>query len=197
MAFPFPIRSRILVTNYFNNNFEEVVVKKTFLALIAFAGLTSLMFSQGALKIGFVNSEKIINELPEAKDAQQKLQDLVGGWQDQIKSRSDSLQAKYEEFQRQSNMLNESAKQAKLKALTDEDNKLKQYQADKQQELAAQRDKFMKPITDKVMKAIEKVAKDKKLSFVFDKATDVPLLYADPVYDYTPDVLIYLKRGGK
>ncbi len=180
-----------------NKKIIEVIVKKIFIGIAAGLVLVSTVSAQGALKIGYVNSEKIINELPEAKDAQQKLQDLVNGWQDEIKKRSDALQAKYEEFQKQSNMLNESAKQARQKELVDEDQKLNQYRQDKQQELALQRDKVMKPIQDKVYKAIEKMAKTKKLSFVFDKATDVPLLYADPVYDYTPDVIIVLKRGEK
>ncbi|MEW6060817.1 MAG: OmpH family outer membrane protein [Bacteroidota bacterium] len=152
---------------------------------------------QSALRIGFVNSEKIINEMPEAKESQQKLEGLVKSWQDEIESRAKALQTKYEDYQKQANMLNESAKQARQKELIDEEQKLNQFRQEKQQELAIQREKVMKPIQEKVYKAIEKVAKEKKLAFVFDKATDVPLLYADPMYDYTPDVIIYLKRGGK
>jgi outer membrane protein len=181
----------------FQNKLNEVVVKKILLTIIAIVSLSTLAFSQAALKIGFVNSETIINDLPEAKDSQQKLQDMVKSWQDEIQKRSDALQGKYEDYQKQSNMLNETTKQQRQKELVDEEQKLNQYRTEKQQELQAQRDKIMKPIQEKVYKAIAKVAKDKKLSFVFDKATDVPLLYADPMYDYTPDVLIYLKRGGK
>lgn len=173
-------------------------MKKILIGIITVLVLTSTTIAQqGSPKIGYVNSEKIISELPEAKEAQQKLEGLVKSWQDEIESRSKALQGKYEEYQKQSNMLNESAKQAKQKELVDEEQKLNQYRADKQQELALQREKVMKPIQDKVYKAIEKMAKDKKLSFVFDKANDVPLLYADPSFDYTPDVIIVLKRGGK
>ncbi|MDD8018466.1 MAG: OmpH family outer membrane protein [Bacteroidota bacterium] len=170
--------------------------KNVFVVLVFLFCASMAMAQQGTLKIGFVNSETIIKELPEAKDSQQKLETMVKSWQDEIKKRSDALQAKYEEFQKQANMLNETTKQAKQKELVEEEQNLNQYRTDKQQELAVQRDKIMKPIQDKVFKAIEKVAKEKKLSFVFDKATDVPVLYADPAFDYTPDVLIFLKRGG-
>jgi len=173
-------------------------VKKILIGAITVLIVTSVVFAQqGMPKIGFVNSEKIINELPEAKEAQQRLEGFVNNAQDEIKKRSDALQAKYEDYQKQSNMLNESAKQVRQKELVEEEQKLNQYRAEKQQELAAQREKVMKPIQEKVFKAIEKMAKDKKLSFVFDKANDVPLLYADPLYDFTPDVIILLKRGGK
>jgi len=170
-------------------------VKKFLLGMLF---LTSVVFAQqAALKIGFVNSETIIKELPEAKDSQSKLETMLKGWQDEIEKRGQALQSKYEEYQKQANMLNESSKQAKQKELVEEEQKLNQYRQEKQQELTVQREKIMKPIQEKVFKAIEKVAKEKKLSFVFDKATEVPVLYADPAYDYTPDVLIYLKRGGK
>jgi outer membrane protein len=160
-----------------------------FLISVAFA-------QQGTLKIGFVNSETIIKELPEAKESQSKLETMLKGWQEEIEKRGQALQAKYEEYQKQANMLNESSKQAKQKELVEEEQKLNQYRQEKQQELGVQREKIMKPIQEKVFKAIEKVAKEKKLSFVFDRATEVPVLYADPAYDYTPDVLIFLKRGG-
>lgn len=155
------------------------------------------MAQQAVLKIGYVNSEKIIAELPEAKESQQKLESLVKSWQDEIEKRGQALQVKFEEYQKQANMLNESAKQVRQKELVEEEQKLNQYRTEKQQELALQREKIMKPIQERVFKAIERVAKDKKLSFVFDRATEVPVLYADPAYDYTPDVIIYLKRGGK
>lgn len=173
-------------------------MKKTILSIAAMVLFSTLIVAQTTtLKIGYVNSEKIIAELPEAKDSQQKLEALVKGWQDEIEKRSQALQSKYEEYQKQANMLNESAKQARQKDLVEEEQKLNQYRSEKQQELAVQREKIMKPIQEKVFKAIEKVAKDKKLSFVFDRATEVPVLYADPTFDYTPDVIIYLKRGGK
>ncbi len=165
--------------------------------LLGMLFLTSVIFAQqGALKIGYVNSETIIKELPEAKESQSKLETMLKGWQEEIEKRGQALQSKYEEYQKQANMLNESSKQVKQKELVEEEQKLNQYRQEKQQELAVQREKIMKPIQEKVFKAIEKVAKEKKLSFVFDRATEVPVLYADPAYDYTPDVLIYLKRGG-
>lgn len=169
-------------------------MKKFFVGMLF---LTSMMFAQqGTLKIGYVNSETIIKELPEAKESQSKLETMLKGWQEEIEKRGQALQSKYEEYQKQANMLNESSKQSKQKELVEEEQKLNQYRQEKQQELTVQREKIMKPIQEKVFKAIEKVAKEKKLSFVFDRATEVPVLYADPAYDYTPDVLIFLKRGG-
>lgn len=170
-------------------------MKKFLFAALVF---TSALFAQQpALKIGYVNSETIIKELPEAKDSQAKLENILKGWQEEIEKRGQALQAKYEEYQKQANMLNESSKQAKQKELVEEEQKLNQYRQEKQQELKLQQEKIMKPIQEKVFKAIEKVAKEQKLAFVLDRATEVPVLYADPQYDYTFKVLDMLKRGAK
>ncbi|KAB2925996.1 MAG: OmpH family outer membrane protein [Bacteroidetes bacterium] len=200
MAVPLPVRPGILTSIKFIHHHPnyEVTVKTIVTTVLAVLLLSPLAVAQQApLKIGYVNSEKIIAELPEAKESQQKLETMVKGWQDEIEKRSQALQGKFEEYQKQANMLNESAKQARQKELVEEEQKLNVYRQEKQQELAVQREKVMKPIQEKVFKAIERVAKDKKLSFVFDRANEVPVLYADPTFDYTPDVIIYLKRGGK
>jgi outer membrane protein len=151
-------------------------------------------------KIGYVNSEKVLSELPEAKTAQGKLEGVVKGWQDELEKMSKALQAKYEDYQKQQSMMNDATKQTKQKELVDEEQKINQYKQEKfgqQGELAVQREKVMKPIQEKVFKAIESVAKKEKLSFVLDKATDIPVLYADPAFDYTFKVIDLLKRGTK
>jgi outer membrane protein len=58
-------------------------------------------------------------------------------------------------------------------------------------------DELLQPIKDQIMKGIEEAAKKEGLTFVFDKAGDVILLYADQTYDITFTVLDMLKRGKK
>jgi outer membrane protein len=172
-------------------------------AVAVCAVLTLCAFTQPAVaqqKIGYVNSEKVLAELPEAKTAQASLETVVKGWQEELDKMSKALQGKYDDYQKQQSMMNDATKQTKQKELVDEEQKINQYKQEKfgqQGELAVQREKVMKPIQEKVFKAIEKVAKEQKLSFVLDKATDVPVLYADPAYDYTFKVIDLLKRGNK
>jgi hypothetical protein len=64
-------------------------------------------------------------------------------------------------------------------------------------EAAALQRKFLAPLKDKVLRAIEDVAKKEKLNFIFDKIEEASLLlWADAKYDYTNLVLDYLKRGS-
>ena len=175
-------------------------MKKVILFFVVLFATTAMQTVSAQQKIGYVNSETIIKELPEAKEAQAKLEGIVKTWQDELEKMSKSLQDKYEAYQKQQAMLNDATKQQKQKDLIEEEQKVNQYKQEKfgqQGELAMQREKVMTPIREKILKAIEKVAKDEKVTFMFDKAGDVLLLYAESSNDYTFKVLDKLKRGTK
>ena len=59
------------------------------------------------------------------------------------------------------------------------------------------RQELIKPIQDKVYQAIEKVAKKKQLQIVFDKSSELIMVYTDPKHDYTDYVLDELGLGDK
>ena len=63
-------------------------------------------------------------------------------------------------------------------------------------EIYKKQDEIFGPVKDKIYKAIQKVAKKEGMKFVFDKAGDVVLLYADAEYDLTYKVLDLLKTGN-
>ena len=149
-------------------------------------------------KVGYVNSETILKELPEAQDASKKLEVMVKTWQDDLEKMKKDLNQKVEDYKKQEAMLKEDVKQQKQRALLEEEQKIQQYYQEKfsqQGDLAFQRDKMMAPIKERVFKAISNTAKEEKLSMIFDKAGDVLLLYADKNLDYTYKVLDNLKRG--
>jgi outer membrane protein len=185
---------------------KEVVVKySAYVRNIAvLAALVCCMLAaqpvSAQVKLGYVNSETILKELPEAKDAQQKLESIVKGWQDELEKMSKDLQGKYEDYQKKSAMWTDAAKQAEQKKLIEQEQKVNQYRNDKfgqQGELAMQREKMMTPIREKILRTIEVVAKDQQVSFMFDKAGDVLLLYADKSADYTYEVLNRLIKDVK
>jgi outer membrane protein len=167
--------------------------------LLAIAFVTSISTAQDKLKIGYVDSDTILKNLPEAKDAQDKLAAIAKNWQDELDKMSKNLQAEYEDYQKKQAMYNDATRQTEQQKLVDEQQKVQKYNEDKfgqKGEFAMQRDKLMTPIRDKILKAIQKVAKDEKLSFVFDKAGDAVVLYADASYDITYKVLDRMKRSG-
>ncbi|MGA0046293.1 MAG: OmpH family outer membrane protein, partial [Candidatus Kapaibacteriota bacterium] len=71
-----------------------------------------------------------------------------------------------------------------------------QYQETKTAEVQQMRESFLRPIREKVQKAIADVAKEEKLTMVLDKAVGV-VLYSEDSADITFKVLDRMKRGSK
>ena len=150
-------------------------------------------------KIGYVNSAKILQELPEAQEAQKKLDSLGKSWQAELDKMSRELQQKYEEFQKKEALLSEQAKRDQREELVVHEQKGIQFRQQKfgaDGELAVATDSLLSPIKKKVMKVIEQVAKEEKLQFIFDRNDQIlVLLYGDPAFDYTFKVIDKLKRS--
>lgn len=150
------------------------------------------------LKIGYVNSAKILEEYPEAQDAKKKLEAYGKRIQDSLEAMSSVYQAKLQEFQQKSSLMTDQAKQSMQQDLIAMEQRAMDYRERKlgrEGELSQYQDKILTPVYDKVKKIIEEVAKAEKLTFVFDKTDAVQiLLYGDTKYDYTYRVIDRLKR---
>lgn len=184
------ISSSIIPTN-------EVIVKNIVLSILISAVLAApaSLLAQ-AQRTGFVNSAKIFQELPEAQDAQKRIDAITKPVQDTLLSLRKELETRYEEYQKKEALMTESAKRTAQQEFADLQRRAQDYAQAKDQELAAQKDKILAPITEKVMVAIQKVAKEEKYNFVFDRTETVRvLIYGDPKDDLTNRVIDKLKRG--
>jgi len=170
------------------------------LAALVLSMIVAVSLGNAQQKIGYVDSEKILAELPSAKEAKDSLAGIVKIWQGELDRMSKDLQDKYEDYQKKQGLYNDQTKQTEQKKLIDEEQRMNDYKAQKfgqQGELAMQQDRLMQPIKKKVFAAIKQIAVENKLAFVFDKAGDVVLLYGEPSADYTFKVIDRLKRGDQ
>ena len=172
---------------------------KNILMIIALVAV--LLFAVGVAvgqtsKAAYVDSEKILSELPEAQRASKELETLVNAWQDSLAKMGTDLQAQFAEYQKQESIMPAAKKEAEQKRLADLDTKRREYAALKLDartgEAAQEREKRLAPIREKVLRAIETVAKEDGFTFVFDRTN---VLYADAKVDLTYKVIDRLKRG--
>ncbi len=174
-------------------------MKKNLLFVVAVFLFTVAIKAQ-TQKIGYVDSQVILAQLPAAIKAQSDLDALTNQWSAHL----DSMRTKYQQnlanYQQQSTTMTEKAKVAEQKKLVNEENEILNYNKEKfaqgTGEIYKKQDEIFGPVKSKIYKAIDEVAKREGMKFVFDKAGDVVLLYADPQYDITYKVLDYLKTGG-
>ena len=174
---------------------------KKYLIFFSFLFLScGFLFGQEApQKIGYVDSQVILTQLPEAIKAQGQLDALTNQWTAQLDSMNKNLQQAYEQYQKQANTMTETKKTAAQQDLVEKQQAMENFRRDKfaQQtgEIYKKNDEIFAPVKKKIFNAIEEIAKKEGMKFVFDKAGDVVLLYADPAYDLTYQVLDILKRG--
>lgn len=160
---------------------------------------TVTIFAQSPQKIGYVDSQIILTQLPEAIKAQSDLDALTTVWSNQVDSMKLTLQQQYADVQKQLATMTEDQKQIKQKELIDKEQQIYAYQNQKfgqpNGEIYQKQETIFDPVKKKIYAAIEQVAKDEGMHFIFDKSGDILLLYADTSYDITFKVLDSLKRG--
>jgi len=158
--------------------------------------ITVPAFSQ--MQIGYVNSDRIMQEWQPAQEAQQKLitesQNLNQQY-NQMLSELDSLQ---QEFQRQQFVMSEERRSQKQQEIAQMQQKIQQFQMDNinaQGQLNVGQEEVLGPIMQQIDTAIRNVATNGGYDYVLDVARG-SVLYAEEKLDITPDVLYELRRGG-
>jgi outer membrane protein len=151
------------------------------------------------LKIGYVDSQVILTQLPEAIKAQGDLDAYTNEWTAQLDSMNKSLQSAYQDYQQKADKLTDDKKLAIQKGLIQKQQNMEDFRRQKfaQQtgEIYKLNDSLFAPIKKKIYSAIQDVAKENNMQYVLDKSGDVIVLYADPEFDLTYQVLDRLKRG--
>ncbi len=147
-------------------------------------------------KIGWIDTQEIMKKLPEAIEAQAKLDAFVSQWQTEINKMQSDLQQESDDYQRRRLILPEQARIQEEQKLGDMQKKimdLRNQRFGPNGDLAQQQNTIMRPVQEKVLQAIQDVAKEGDYDYIFDKSGQVLLMYSNPKYDLTQQVLDKLK----
>ncbi len=160
----------------------------------------SFSYAQVPQKLGFVDSQTILTQLPESIKAQGDLDALTNKWTAQLDSMTQAYQTALANYQKQANTMPDDKKLAAQQTLIAQEQSLIDFRRQKfgqgTGEIYKKQEELFNPVKEKIYKAIEEVAKREGMNFVFDKSGDIILLYADAAFDITYQVLDKLKRGN-
>jgi len=152
-----------------------------------------------AQRIGYVNSAKIFQEYPAAKDAQKKIDAIRKPMQDSLEAMQRDLQSRYEEYQRKEALYNDATKKAEQQKLIDQERVVNEYRQNKfgqDGDFATETEKILNPIRERIKTAIGIVAKEERYNFVFENTDKIQiLLYVDLRDVITYKVIDKLNRG--
>jgi len=145
-----------------------------------------------AQKFGYVDTQYILSKMPEYGEAQSEIDKLAKGWQDEIQTMYQEIEAMEVALRAEEVLLTKEMKEDRLLVIDRKWKEVKEYQ---QQIfgfdglLFLKKKELVKPIQDEVFEAVEKMAKNNRLQIVFDKSSDLVMIYTDPIHDYTDFVL--------
>lgn len=148
-----------------------------------------------AQRFAYVDSDYILKHMPEYLSAQKQLAVLSAQWQKEVDQRYQEIDRLYKAFQADQVLMTPDMKKRREAEIADKEKTAKELQRQKfgpDGELAQRSTSAIKPIQDKLSKAIQAVAENENLDMVFDKNSEVIMLYANPRYDKSADVITRL-----
>jgi len=152
------------------------------------------------MKIGHINSETIMQTLPEAIDAQKSIDALVAGWEADLQKMQAEWKRKFDDFDKRKLILTEQVRADQERELRELDQSITDFRNKKfgqSGELFQKQNEVMKPLQNKMFRVLEEIAKDEGYDYVFDRSGEILVLYANDKYDLTQRVLQRMQTFGK
>jgi outer membrane protein len=164
-------------------------MKTVVLGLLFIFGMS---FVSTAQKYGYIDSDYILENVPDYKEAKDKLDKLAERWTKEIEDRYDVLKKKKEAFAREEVLLPAEEKKKRseeIVKLETEAMEMQKLRFGVTGDYFQKRQELIKPIQDKIFDAMQKVASKRNYTFIFDKANQSNLVYADSKFDLSDEVL--------
>ena len=159
-------------------------MKKLFVMLMMLAPMAA--FAQA--KFGHVNSQEVIQAMPEYTKARTDIEALTKQYEADLKSMQEELQKKAEAFEKEESTLPENIKQRRQTELQDMYQKIQQSYQDNQQALAKEQSEKMQAITTKVLEAIKTVGQTGGYVYIMDLTGGIPYISTTLSTDVTAQV---------
>lgn len=175
-------------------------MKKLILAITLLLALTSIDVK--AQKFAYIDTKYILDNLPDYKTAQQTLDQISIAWQKEIEGKYAIIDKLYKDYQAEQIILTEEMRKKREQEIVEKEKEVKELQKSKfgyDGELFKKKQDLVKPIQDKIYNAVKKLATDQSLAVIFDKSSDLTILYSNPKYDKSDDILTAMgfKPGSK
>ena len=145
-----------------------------------------------AQKYAFVDTEYILDRIPSYKAAQDQLDKLAEDWQAEIEGMYDKVEKMYKDFQSEKVLLTEEMKIKKEEEIIQQEQVIRDFQQKyfgQDGSLYTKRQELVKPIQDEVYRVVKEIASEGNFAVIFDTASGANMLFTDPKYDKSDDVL--------
>lgn len=177
-------------------------MKYKVLFLVTVLGLMSFVSNaQGrGVRIGYIDTEYILQNIPEYQQATSQLEQKVQQWKTEIEQRLNAIDQKKKQLENESVLLTKELYEERLEDISYEEAEILDYQQKRfgpRGDLMIQKEQLMQPIQDQIFAAVQEIAGNKKYDFIFDKSADVVMLYSADRFDISDLIIRSITRSSK
>jgi|TARA_B100000700_G_scaffold311028_1_gene392326 outer membrane protein len=160
--------------------------------LIMILSTSVLSFNTYAQKFAYIDTDYILNKIPDFKQAQDKLDNISTQWQKEIEQKYSEIDKMYRSYQQEKVLLTEKMQRNREDLILEKEKEAKNMQQKyfgPEGDLYSKRQELIRPIQDKIYDAVQQLASNNKYQIVFDSSSDLIMLYSNPNLDKSDKVL--------
>ena len=171
--------------------------KILFITLLCFSFIVN---AQRGVRIGYIDMEYILENVPEYREASTQLDGKVQRWKKDIAKKNDKVELLKINLSTEKVLLTTELieeREEDIRVLEDEMLKYQQDRFGPNGDLYIQRRQLVQPIQDQVFNIVQEIAENKKYDFIFDKSADIVMLFSADRHDISDIVLRSINRSAK
>ncbi len=163
-------------------------VMKVFLPVLLALLLASAAEAQTNLKIGYIDSQAILDQDPSARTAQQQFEASLATYQAEVQQLGEDLQVLIDQYEQQQAMLSDEAKANREEQIRIKQAQYQQRITELEQQAGMRQAELVEPVMERITAVIEEIRAEGSYSMIFDVAAQ-GIISADPALDLTPEVV--------
>jgi Skp family chaperone for outer membrane proteins len=174
-------------------------MKKRFLLVLLFV-VTLTSNAQKGVKIGYIDMDYILENVPDYKEASVQLEQKAQKWKQDIEVKKNDITKLKDVLKTERALLTKELIEEREEEIKFIENDLLDYQQKRfgpNGDLMIQKASIIKPIQDQVFTAVQDIAEAKGYDFIFDKSSDLTMLFSAKRYDVSDQVVRTITRAGK
>ena len=169
------------------------LIKKAILVLALVPAFALMVQAQS---VASVDVSRILESVNEYKAAGDELDKMAARWRQEIAQEYDKIKSLYNRFQAEQVLLSDEARRQREDEIVKKESEVREMQRKRfspDGDLFQRRKELVQPIQDRVYAAIEAYAKERGYDFIFDKGGSAGMIFSNPQYDKTDDIINRLK----
>ncbi len=173
---------------------------KVLFLVTVFSLLSFVSNAQRGVRIGYIDTEYILQNIPEYQQASTQLDQKVQQWKTEIEQRLTEIDSKKKQLNSESVLLTKELYEERLEDISYEEAEILDYQQKRfgpNGDLMIQKKQLIQPIQDQIFAAVQEIASGKKYDFIFDKSADVVMLFSAERFDLSDLVIRSITRSSK